>query len=129
MQNVEKNKDMAAVIKNISELDRMASSLKSDHGTMRSEPYLSAEAVDVYRVGPVVRVAVGVGFEKQAWQHVSLSTLWESGKVVVELVVQGGIGRHGATVDLRPRGFCMRRGAGGCIDAGEDTATREAISV
>lgn len=44
---------------------------------------------------------------------------------MVELVVQGRIGRHWATVDLRPRGFCMRRDAGGCIDEGEDTVTRE----
>lgn len=85
---------------------------------MRLEPHLSAEAVDVYRVGPVVRVVVRGSFQKQGGQHVSLSALGESGKVVVELVVQGGIGRHRATVDLRPRGFCKRRDAVRCGDDG-----------
>lgn len=44
-------------------------------------------------------------FQEQGGQHVSLSALGETGKVVVQLMVQGGISRHRTTVDLSSWSF------------------------
>lgn len=45
-------------------------------------------------------------FQQQCGQHLFLLALWETGKVVIEFMVQGTVSRQSTTVHLSPWSFC-----------------------